>query len=124
MDFVTFLSQAGKLFTDSDSAYYLVYAFATCLLTQAVKKLFLNKAKTDILHKFDWAKILPFCFGAVFAVLDVYLVSGVREFSLNIALHIVLSALAIGALATTAFRIVKSLSGQSLEELMKNVETS
>lgn len=120
MDLATFLSRACEFFAESGSAYFIAYAAATCLLTQAVKKLFVNKAKVDVFHKFDWARVLPFGFGAGFAALDVFVVRGVRVFDAGTALQLATSALAIGSLATCAFRFVKSLSGQSLSDLMKN----
>lgn len=119
MDFVTFLSKAGKFLAQSDSAYFVLYAAATCLLTELVKKIFINKAKVDVLHKFDWAPILPFVFGLAFGALDVFAVQR-RAFGFSSAVQTVLSAVAIGALASTAFRAVKSLSGQSLSALLKD----
>ncbi len=116
MDFVTFMS---SVLADSNSAYLLVYAIAVCLLTQLVKRLFLSKAKVDVLHKFDWSPILPFIFGLVFAVLDVYAVQR-KAFAFSTVVQTLFSTLAIGALASTGFQFVKRLSGQSLSALMKN----
>ena len=118
MDFATFMSQFGGL--SCDNAYLLLYAIATCLLTQAVKKLFIDRAKVEILHKFDPTPLLPFIFGTVFAVIDVYVVQGARGFGFSDLMHIALTAIAIGALASTGFRFVNSVSGQSLSSLMKN----
>lgn len=120
MDFETFLSQVLQYFATGDNAYFVLYAIATSLLTQLVKKLFINKGKVEVLHKFDFAVILPFIFGLAFAVLDVYAVEAVRTFNLAIVFRIVLSSIAIGALATTMFKFVNSLTGQSLSSLMKN----
>ncbi|MCH5152385.1 MAG: hypothetical protein J1F68_00285 [Clostridiales bacterium] len=120
MDFVTFMSLVGQHIVNSDNAYFILYAVATCLLTQLFKKLFVNKTKVDVFHKFDFAVILPFIVGLAFAVLDVYAVQGTRAFSLPIALRIVVSALAIGALSSTMFKLVKCISGQSLSSLMKS----
>lgn len=120
MDFVTFLSRVGKYFATSDNAYFVLYAVGSCLLTQLFKKLFVNKTKVDVLHKFDFAVILPFIFGVAFAVLDVYVVQATRAFDLSIALRIVISGIAIGALSSTMFKLVKSISGTSLSNLMKN----
>ena len=120
MDFVTFLSQISQYIAASDNAYFIVYAVVTCLLTQLLKKLFVNKTKVDVFHKFDLAVILPFIVAFVFAVLDVYAVQAIRSFSLSIALRIVISALAIGALSSTVFKLIKCISGQSLNSLMKN----
>ena len=120
MDFVTFMSQIGQYIVNSDNAYFILYAVITCLLTQLLKKIFVNKTKVDILHKFDFAVILPFIIGFVFAVLDVYVVQGIRLFNVSIALKIIISGIAIGALSSTMFKLVKSISGQSLSNLMKS----
>lgn len=120
MDFQNFVSQLWHCISNSDNAYFVLYAIATCLLTEVVKKLFVNKVKVDVLHKFDFAVVIPFLFGFVFAVLDVYVVDAIRAFSLAIVLRIALSSVAIGALASTIFKFIKSLSGQSLSSLMKD----
>ena len=120
MDFATFVSQVGRYVATSDNAYFVLYAVVTCLLSQLLKKLFVNKTKVDVLHKFDLAVIFPFIVGLVFAVLDVYVVNGVRTFNLAIAFKIIISGIAIGALSSTMFNLVKSISGQSLASLMKN----
>ena len=120
MDFATFMSRVGQYVSNSDNAYFIVYAIATCLLTQLLKKLFVNKAKVDVLGKFDFATILPFIVGLGFAALDIFLVKGIRTFSFSIAMRIVVSTLSIGALSSTMFKLVKFISGQSLSSLMKN----
>ena len=120
MDFVTFMSLVRSYICEGGNAYYIVYAVLTCLITQLLKKLFVNKTKVDVLHKFDFAQVLPFIVGFVFAVLDVFVIQGVRIFSFSLALRIIVSALAIGALSSTMFKLVKGISGQSLSGLMKN----
>lgn len=120
MDFATFVSLLRQYFANSDNAYFILYAVTTCLASELLKKLFVNKVKVDVLHKFDLAVIFPFIVGFVFAVFDVYVAQGVRAFNLSIVLRIVVSTLAIGALSSTMFRFVKSISGQSLSSLMKN----
>lgn len=120
MDFATFMSRVGQYVSNSDNAYFIVYAIATCLLTQLLKKLFVNKAKVDVWGKFDFATILPFIVGLGFAALDIFLVKGIRTFSFSIAMRIVVSTLSIGALSSTMFKLVKFISGQSLSSLMKN----
>ena len=120
MDFENFVSQVIQHIAVSDNAYFVLYAVATCLLTQLVKKLFINKAKVEVLHKFDFSAILPFIFGLAFAVLDVYVIDGVRAFSVAIVMRIILSCLAIGALASTIFKFVNTVSGRSLSSLMKD----
>lgn len=120
MDFETFLSQVWQNLVNSDNAYFVLYAIATCLLTEVVKVIFVNKVKVDVLHKFDFAVVIPFAFGLIFAVLDVYVVDAIRAFSFAIVLRIALTGLAIGALASTIFKFIKSVCGQSLSSLMKD----
>lgn len=118
MDFATFASRAASL-AQSDGAYYILYAIAACLLTQLAKRLFVNKAKVDVLHKFDWAPLLPYIFGLAFALLDEFAVKK-SAFALSSVLRAALAALAIGSLACCGYRFVHSLSGQSLSALMKD----
>lgn len=120
MDFEIFIESLFKLLKESDNAYFVIYAAVTCLLTQAVKKVFVNKVKVDVMHKFDFAVLLPFIFGAVFAVTDVYAVNGVRYFDCNIALNLLVNAATIGALATALFKLLSSMTGKSLSGLMKD----
>ena len=120
MDFATFVSLMRQYLVNSGNAYFIVYAVLTCLLTQLLKKLFVNKTKVDILHKFDLAVIFPFIVGFVFAVLDVYVVHGIRAFNLNVVMRIIVSSVSIGALSSTIFNLIKAISGQSLSSLMKN----
>ena len=120
MDFEIFIESLFKLLTDGDNAFFVIYAVATCLLTQVLKKLFVNKVKVDVLHKFDAAVLIPFVLGAVFAVVDVFAVKGVRTFDCKIALNLLVNAATIGALATALFKLVSSLSGKSLNSMMKD----
>lgn len=120
MDFATFLSKAVEYIAVNDRAYIVLYALATCLLTQLVKKLLVNKAKVDVLHKFDWTPLIPFVFATGFAFSDVYLVQKMQGFDLSVVLHVVVSALTIGALSSTVYRFIKSCTGQSLSSLMKD----
>ena len=120
MDFETFVKSLWQYLSQSDNAYFVLYAAATCLLTQICKKLFVSKVKVDVLHKFDFATILPFIFGAGFAAFDFFVVKRIATFSVSIAFELILTAVAIGALASTIFKFFKSLSGTSLSDLMKN----
>ena len=119
MDFATFISSLLRYISNSDGAYFIMYAVATCLLTQLVKKLFISKVKVDVMHKFDFAVVLPFIFGLCFAVIDVFLVKRL-VFSLTVALSAAVNCISIGAMASVIFKFVSSLSGQSLYSLMKN----
>ncbi|MCM1534033.1 MAG: hypothetical protein NC099_05220 [Corallococcus sp.] len=120
MDFEVFLDSLFKLINESDNAYFALYAAATCVLTQIFKKIFVNKVKVDVLHKFDFATVLPFIFGAVFAVVDAFAVKGVRYFNLQIALDLVVNCATVGALATAIFKLISSVSGKSLSKLMSD----
>ena len=120
MDLETFVTLLRQYFANSNNAYFVLYAVATCLLSELCKKIFVNKAKVDVLHKFDFAVVFPFIFGLAFSVIDVYLVDGVRIFDFSIVLRLVLYGIAIGAFASTLYKLYKSISGQSLSSLMKN----
>jgi len=119
MDFETFAKSLAAFLKQSDNLYFVLYSAATCLLTQLVKKLFINKAKTEVLHKFDFAEILPFLFGCVFAVVDLLCV---RRFPFDAAFvgEFFVSSAAIGALATAIFKMFSSLSGKNLKSLQKD----
>lgn len=119
MDFETFLQSLFSLLKSGDNVYYVAYAAVTCLLTQIFKKIFVDKVKVDVLHKFDFAVILPFVFGMIFATIDLVFVKCVR-FSLEFVTKLVVSATTIGALATVIFKFLSSLSGQSLKSLLKD----
>ena len=108
MDFEVFIESLLKLFNNGDNAYFVLYAVVTCLLTQVLKKLFVNKVRVDVLHKFD------------FAVADVFWFRGIRYFSCGVAVDIAVTAATVGALATALFRLFSSVSGKSLNSLLKD----
>lgn len=118
MDLETFVESLLRFIQSSDNAYFVLYAVLTCALSQVAKKLFVNKVKVDVLHKFDFAVVLPFVFGALFAVLDVFCVKRVTVFDCKVATSLVVNAAAIGALASTVFKLISSLSGDKLSKLM------
>ena len=120
MDFETFIQSLFNFIKNCDNAYFLVYALATCLLTQLCKKLFVNKVDVDIKHKFDFAVILPFVFGTACAVVDEIFIQKVTEFTWNIVVDTAVSATTIGALATVIFKFVSSLSGKSMKSILKD----
>ena len=119
MDFETFVKSLVTYLKEGDNLYYLLYAAATCLLTQVIKKLFLDKTKVEVLHKFNFAELLPFLWGLVFAAVDVAAVRRV-PFSWNFAAQLIMSAATIGALASVIYKFASSLSGKSLKTLMKD----
>ncbi len=120
MDLEIFVQTVLTLLKDSKNFYFLLYAVASSLLTQVVKRLFVNKVKVEIFGKFNLAVILPFAFGAVFAVLDALFVNKVSGFNFNTVYGVVIETTAIGATATAIFRLVSSMSGQSLTALKKD----
>lgn len=120
MDFETFLDSLFAFIKNGDNAYFVIYALLTCVLTQAFKKLFVNKVKVDILHKFDFAVLLPFVFGAVFSVVNEFCVKGVKVFDFTLIVNLAVNCAAIGALAAAMFRFVSSLSGKSLNKLLSD----
>ena len=120
MDFETFIQSLFNFIKNSENAYFLMYAVVTCLATQLCKKLFVNKVDVDVLHKFDFAAILPFVFALVCAVVDVVFVKRVARFGLSVLATIVVDTATIGALATVIFKFVSSLSGKSMKSILKD----
>ena len=119
MDFATFINSLFGYLSKSDTAYFVGYAVATCLLTQLFKKIFVSKYKVDVLHKFDFAVVLPFIFGLGFAIVDAFAVKR-DSFTLATVWAILVNCISIGALSSAIFKFVSSMSGQSLASLMKN----
>ena len=120
MDFETFIDALLRFLKSSDNAYFVMYAVATCALSQVAKKLFVNKVKVDVLHKFDFAVVLPFIFGAVFAVVDVFCVKRVSHVTAKVIVDVAVDAAAIGALASTIFKLISSLGGSKLSRLLSD----
>lgn len=119
MDFETFIESLLRFIQSSDNAYFVMYALATCVLSQVAKKLFVNKVKVDVLHKFDLAVVLPFVFGAIFAVVDVFCVKPtIARDCIRVVVDVMVDTAAIGALASTIFKMCSSFSGQKLSKLM------
>lgn len=120
MDFETFIQSLFNFIKNCDNAYFLAYAVATCLATQLCKKLFVSKVDVDIKHKFDFAVILPFVFGAVCAVVDQIFVQKVATLTLEVVVDTAVSTATIGALATVIFKFVSSLSGKNMKSILKD----
>lgn len=119
MDFETFIEPLFAFLKQGDNLYLVLYAVATCLLTQLIKKLFINKNKVEVLHVFDFAEVLPFLFGVVFAVVDLLFVQH-QAFGWEFAAKLLVTAITVGALATVMFKFASSISGNSLKSLMKD----
>lgn len=120
MDFETFFQSLFSFIKNCDNAYFLAYAVATCIATQLCKKLFVNKVDVDVLHKFDFAVVLPFIFGTVCAVIDEIFIKKVAEFAFSTVMDCAVSGATIGALATVIFKFVSSLSGKSMKSILKD----
>ncbi len=120
MDFETFIQSLFNFIKNCDNAYFLAYAVVSCILTQLCKKLFVNKVDVDVLHKFDFAVVLPFIFGAVCAVVDEVFVKQARSFTFAIVTDCAVASATIGALATVIFKFVSSLSGKSMKSILKD----
>ena len=120
MDFETFFQSLFSFIKNCDNAYFLAYAVVTCIATQLCKKLFVNKVDVDVLHKFDFAVVLPFIFGIVCAVFDEFWVQKIAELTFATIVDCAVSGATIGALATVIFKFVSSLSGKSMKSILKD----
>ena len=120
MDYETFITSLFNLLKNCQNVYFVVYACLTCLLTQLCKKLFVSKVDVDVLGKFDFAVVLPFIFGVVFAVVDVIFVQTVPQFNFAVVLQTLVSSATIGALASIIFKCFSSISGKSLKNMLKD----
>ena len=119
MDFETFLQQLPQLLKGGNDLFYLLYAALTCVLTQITKKIFINKVKVDVLHKFDFATVLPFLFSTVFAAVDLVFVQK-APFTWRFAVELIMAAATVGALSSVIFKAISSLSGGSLKSLLRD----
>ncbi len=120
MDFETFIQSLLTFLKNCDNAYFVAYAVVSCLLTQLIKKVFVNKVDADILHKFDVAVVLPFVFGGAFAIFDIIVIKQTSNFDFAYVVDWAVSTATIGALATVIFKFVSSLSGKSLKSILKD----
>ncbi len=120
MDYETFITSLFQLLKNSENLYFVSYAVITCLLTQVTKKLFVNKVKVDVLHKFDFAVVLPFIFGGLCAVVDMFAVKGVEKVTFTVVLQMLISTATIGALASVIFKLASSIGGKNLNSLLKD----
>lgn len=121
MDLETFLKSCFSFLKSGDNMYFVLYALVTCLVTQVVKKLFVNKVNSDVLHKFDIASVLPYVFGCALAFVDVFYwhVSATGDTFGNVCRALV-SGATIGALASAMFKFVKSFFGKSLDSMLSD----
>lgn len=92
-------------------------AAACCLLTNLTKKL-LPKLKIDLTHSFDPTAYLPFIFGLLIGVGASFFkkFAGIGERISFIAVE----TMSMGALSTVLYKIVSSISGTGLKQLLKD----
>ncbi len=118
MDLETFLQSCFSFLKTGDNLYVVVYAVITCILTQVLKKAFVNKVNSDVLHKFDFACIMPFIIGTAFAFCDVFYINKIDADLFGKICSTAVGGATTGALASVIFRFFSSLSGQSLKSLL------
>ena len=119
MDLETFVESLFGFIKNSENMYFLLYAVATCLVSQIAKKLLVNKVKVDVEHKFDLAVVLPFVFGTIFAAVDTFVVA-CAPFGFRSVVGMFVDGATIGALSSVIFRFVSSLGNKSFKSLMKD----
>jgi len=120
MEWDTFIQNLLTLLKNAKNLYFLFYAAGACLLTQIVKKVVVNKVKTEIFRKFNFATLLPFVFGLLFAVVNAVFVEKTTSWDFNACYGVFVEATAIGATATVIFRTASALSGKSLKTLKQD----
>lgn len=95
----------------------IVGAIITCVVTQLLKVIFINKAKIVLLKKFDISIILPFIVGTIYSL-------AVGLFTIKIDFEmlytILINGLTYGATATVLFRLINSLSSTNYKKLSKD----
>lgn len=119
MNVETFLETVFAFIKNSENLFFVLYSVLACLLTQVVKKIFVNRVKVEIFHKFNLAIFLPFVFAIIFASVDRWLFAKI-QFSLDSVYTVLLHGASIGAMASVMYRFVHTLSGNSLSQLLKD----
>lgn len=121
MNLEQMLESLLALFKSSgNDALFIVYAIVGVLLTQLVKKLFINKTKVEVLHRFNMASILPFILGVLSAIFDALVVDNSWQWNTNYVYSLLVSGITIGALSVVMFRLISSLMGGDLSTLLKD----
>jgi hypothetical protein len=119
METEMFFKTILQYFSDGGNLLVLAYAAATLALTQLFKKLFIDRIKVEIYQQFNFATVMPFVFGLIFALLDTFLIN--RKATLDTAVYdILFTTAATGALSSVIFKVVKAVSGKSIKEMLKD----
>lgn len=119
MDMEVFIRSVLDFIGKSNNFSYLAYSVLVCVLTEIVKKIFVKKVAVDVMHKFDVAVILPFIFGTLLAFADALCEVGLA-FTVETVYNALVEGLSVGAFATLIFKFGKSISGNSLSNLLKD----
>ncbi len=119
MDMEVFIRSVLDFIGKSNNFSYLAYSVLVCVLTEIVKKIFVKKVAVDVMHKFDVAVILPFIFGTLLAFADALCEVGL-VFTAETVYNALVEGLSVGAFATLIFKFGKSISGNSLSNLLKD----
>lgn len=119
MDMEVFIRSVLDFIGKSNNFSYLAYSVLVCVLTEIVKKIFVKKVAVDVMHKFDVAVILPFIFGTLLAFADA-LCEVELAFTAETVYNALVEGLSVGAFATLIFKFGKSISGNSLSNLLKD----
>lgn len=120
MNVETIIQSLLTLFKNSSNVTYMLYAIVVCLLTQILKKIFVNKTKTEIMGTFNIAYILPFVLGMVASVLDRVLLLANWQWTLDCIYSVAVGGVAIGAISTVMFRLVSAITKQGLSAMLKD----
>ena len=119
MDMQVFIRSVLNFIGKSNNFSYLAYSVLVCVLTEIVKKIFVKKVAVDVMHKFDVAVILPFIFGTLLAFAHALCEVGLA-FTAETVYNALVEGLSVGAFATLIFKFGKSISGNSLSNLLKD----
>lgn len=120
MNVETIIQSLLTLFKNSSNVTYMLYAIVVCLLTQILKKIFVNKTKTEIMGTFNIAYILPFVLGMVASVLDRVLLLANWQWTFDCIYSVAVGGVAIGAISTVMFRLVSAITKQGLSAMLKD----
>lgn len=120
MNVETIIQSLLTLFKNSSNVTYMLYAIVVCLLTQILKKIFVNKTKTEIMGAFNIAYILPFVLGMIASVLDRVLLLANWQWTFDCIYSVAVGGVAIGAISTVMFRLVSAITKQGLSAMLKD----
>lgn len=96
----------------------IIGAIITCIFTQLIKKIFINKSKIEIFKKFDPSVILPFIIGTICSLVLSLIEYGTLNF--DILYSILVNGLTYGATATVLFKLIWNFSSTNVKKLSKD----